>query len=574
MKKKTFFIFFVMLSLFGKEAMAQLPATSSSTNPKWYYIQVTGDGDRANRVFTAEETCVSGRSLNADLLDQQLWRFELSGGNYVIVNKAEGKKLDIYYDGVRGINHAILSDSPSTLWKLEVMTSNPGYNITATVPPSEKTSAIYAHQANTGGSRNYVIMFETSTWKSGLNSTFNFVEYYEEGEAPDFYPQVSTADSPLWYYIQGKGEGDRANRVYTVEEDMVYGRAFTVSEELSELDKQLWRFERSGDSYVIINKATGKKLDVAYNDARSITVAAVNDVASTGWLLEESATEGYFNIKATTPLADRPTYVYSHQANNYDSRNYAVMLETSGWKSDASSLFKFIYCEYPVPEISTSGKEVWYSIVSQKPGFESRVITDVTDQNLSNVKLSLDAFVSGDYTQQWKIVEMSNSEVQFVNRATGNMIQTEAEFNSYFYALSAPFNSNANGWTMQYLGSSQYEMNGFNTAGSQVHMNAASDDAEADIYLTGNNRDSGFAWTFQRVVDTASARAEQVVTGIDNEQPVTYRIGVNERKIYVYGADNYTVRNISGVTMNPSAELPVGVYLVTIDGKTTKILVK
>lgn len=570
MKKKILFVFSVMLFLFAKELNAQLPEVSTSSFPKWYFIQVKGSGDRVNRVFTAEENAVSGRYSNPDLLDQQLWRFEESAGDYVVINKATGKKLDIYYDAVREINHAVLRNIPATTWKIEDMSSGTGYNLTATSVPQENPNAMYAHQANTGGNRDYVVMFETSTWKNALNSEFSFILY------DDFYPTESTEENPVWYYIQVQGQSDRADYVFTVEGEQVFGRPLSKSEDFNDIDSQLWRFEKQGDSYIIINKGNNKKLDIAYNSEKDINIGILVDEPSTTWGWEKSVTPGYFNIKIENPLSGRETYIYAHQASNYLSRNFAIIFERVAWKNDINSKFRFLVCEYPTPEISTSDNEVWYNILSKKKGYDSKAITDITQQNEVNRKFSLEDLYEEDYNQQWKIISLSNGEVQFLNRGTNNMIQKEASYNAYYYALAAPYSETASGWAMNYLGDYQYEMFGLNGEGVTVHMNAASDHKDADTYFEGNNRDSGFAWYFKKISSTQQLpqqRATTVTTRIDHK-PVDIRIFVVERKIIVEGADDYIVRNISGMQVNQSLELPVGIYLVTVSGKTTKILVQ
>lgn len=578
MRKKDLFILTVLLFLFSKGMMAQLPEISSSAFPRWYFIQVTGDGDRVNRVFTAGEAAVSGQNLDSELLDEQLWRFEKSGDNYVIVNKAYEKKLDIIFDATRNINHALLSNSPSSLWKLEAMSSGSGYNIVAQTPPSEKTNALYAHQANAPGNRNYVIMFETSTWKNAANSEFNFIPF----ETPeDSYPMTSSSENPYWYYIQVKGsDSERFDRVYTVDNDQVYGRALSAATSLEELDKQLWRFENLGSSIAIINKATGKKLDITYDTDKKINVGLISDDPSTNWILEESATSNYYNIKAETPFAGRTNYIYSHQANNYGSRNYVVMFETSSYKANANSLYKFVYCDYTIPQTSIGGNEYWYTILSKKSGFTSHCITDVTGENLSDIKFKVSELEKGNYNQQWKIVDVNETEKQFINRATGNVIQTETVYNCFYYAQPGTYSNDINGWIMNYIGDGQYELSGYDQNGVRIYMNATSGTAETDTYIDDSSRDSGFAWEFKKVKNIPLNTVQQIVisapTGLDSslEQFKDISIYVSNHKVYVDGADQFTVRNIYGTMMDCKSELPVGIYLVTVNGKTTKILVK
>jgi hypothetical protein len=165
----------------------------------------------------------------------------------------------------------------------------------------------------------------------------------------DKLPTVSTSSNPIWYYIQTQGGSDnRANLVFMADNDgvRIFGKTILTSGSASEIDKQLWRFEQSGSNYTIINKSTGKKLTTSYNSSKGISVTALSTSSSTTWQFESSI-DNYFNIKASAaPSGGNASAVYTHQANNYDSRNYVIMLESASYNNTENARFRFIL--YPV----------------------------------------------------------------------------------------------------------------------------------------------------------------------------------------------------------------------------------
>jgi hypothetical protein len=62
-------------------------------------------------------------------------------------------------------------------------------------------------------------------------------------------------------------------------------------------------------------------------------------------------------------------------------------------------------------------------------------------------------------------------------------------------------------------------------------------------------------------------------TKIDDLLPNHTLIYVKDKQIVVEGTDDYVVRTIQGVSVGRNRPLPVGIYLVTVNGKTTKVLV-
>jgi hypothetical protein len=320
----------------------------------------------------------------------------------------------------------------------------------------------------------------------------------------------------------------------------------------------------------------------------------LNATSSTTWKFESSI-DNYFNLKASAaPSGGNTAAVYTHQANNYDSRNYVIMLESSSYNNTENSRFRFVLYQSSVTEpdpepdpdpdpdfdfsveLSNNNKTVWYSIASANPNYRNKVITDMVAGGNTNIKFSIETLSPDNEYQQWKVVkkntDANDTRVNFVNRATGRVINTNSVFKTPFYYVQFTTNQNeSNGWQLNYLGDGQFEISGLENDGSTRFLNAASKNAsQSDYYIEGLSKETGFAWQFIK-------RTPQLLayTGIEELAPDNRTlIYVRDRQIIVEGTDKYTVRTIQGMLVErQKSQLPVGIYLVTVNGKTTKVLV-
>ncbi|MDR1526505.1 MAG: RICIN domain-containing protein [Dysgonamonadaceae bacterium] len=381
-------------------------------------------------------------------------------------------------------------------------------------------------------------------------------------------PITSTAADPIWYYIQVQGENERADRVFTVVGTQVYGRAISMASP-SEIDNQLWRFEQSGDSYIIFNRATGKKLDVTYNSSKSITVGALSDHPVTRWQWSKSG--DWYNIKATVaPTGGDASKIYAHQANNWDNRNYAIMFENSGYNGTPNSRFRFILYEDFTIEISLDDHPVWYFITSAKPEYVDKGITDVVDDNMSE-SFALSNIVANNDRQLWKAVRKSNvsgdKRIHFINKATGNIIQTQSVYSEgYRFTQSTDQPEQSNGWLTRYLGGKQFEIYGTENDGVTRYLNASNrGQSQPDWLLDENTKDTGFAWILKKA---------DVFSAIHPLPTEHLRIYSREKQIIVEGSNDYVIRNLQGIEMKRNTRLSTGIYLVTVNNQTSKIVVK
>jgi hypothetical protein len=383
-------------------------------------------------------------------------------------------------------------------------------------------------------------------------------------------PQVSTASQPEWYYIQVQGESDgRTDRVFTVEGTSVFGRTMVVEPASPDLDKQLWRFEQSGSNYLIFNKANEKKLGITYNASKDISVGNLSDSPATQWQLEKNG--DYYNIKATVvPSGGDALKVYAHQANNYGNRNFVIMFEESNYNNTANSKFHFVSSKDYSIALSTDEKPVWYFITSAQPEHLNKGITDIVDQAHPHIKFAIETIDVNNDSQQWKVVKKSNAitdeRVQFINRATGHIIQTASILNnSFHYIQYTDQTDGSNGWNTNHIGSGQFEVYATENDGIVRYLNLAAQSQQQPDFLGEDTKDTGFAWLFTTVGDNTGLKAQT------SDQPHIY---VKDKRIVVAGSDDYVIRNIQGISVAQSVDLSAGVYLVTVREKIYKIIVK
>lgn len=383
-------------------------------------------------------------------------------------------------------------------------------------------------------------------------------------------PVASTAENPVWYYIQVIGESDRAGLVFTEQTNKVFGQSKIISLVESEIASQLWRFEEEAGKYTIINQSSGNKMSLGYDAGKSIRIATITDTPVTQWQFTRNG-RGY-NIKATANISQGSTAnIYAHQANDYGSRNYVIMFESSQYMSVDNSRFQFIEYVDDLIEYSTEDKEVWYYITSANPEYQGKYMTDVVTAGLPFIRFSLEDKEADNPYQHWKVVKKNpgatDQKVHFINRATQNVIQTKSVENSYYkYTQATTDPTDDNGWTMTYLGQSQYELAGEETDGVYRHLCASDATKQPEFYDQSNTLNTSFAWRFEKQ-DTGSG-----LPSISTNDLI--RVYAKDRFVIVEGSDKYRIYTIQGMEVNQNIQLPLGVYLVTVEGKVVKLFVQ
>jgi hypothetical protein len=371
-------------------------------------------------------------------------------------------------------------------------------------------------------------------------------------------PEISTAGNPVWYFIQVVGEGSsRENRVFDVQGNYVYGASLNKTS-----DAQLFRFEKNGNNYIIISKPTGKKINVGLNGGEEAFV-----LSETGLEFKLNPLAAYYyDIEATqSAVGGDASKKWAHQANSNSS--YKIILVNTTWSSGLNSQFSFIPYEALNLEYSTAEKSVWYAINSAKTNSTDECITDIS----FNIKIAVDGFVENNENQLWKLVQ-NGSKVNFVNKATGKTIQNRSDVSEsnkmYNYTqLTETLAGNA-GWTLNHIRAGQFSISGLEEDNITRYLNAAEEGVAPETFDSNAIINSGFAWKFKKINTTYTA-----IPTIGKEDKDFLIYSVN-RRIVVEGAKDYTIRTIHGTPVNKNTELPVGIYLVTVNGKTSKLLVK
>jgi hypothetical protein len=373
--------------------------------------------------------------------------------------------------------------------------------------------------------------------------------------------EPSDATDPEWYFIQVRGTGDNAGKVVTEINGKVSGQPMET--ELAAKAKQLWRMElvpnASAVQYEVINKCSGKKLDVLYDADLNERIAVAGETPSTVWTIQQ-VSGNYYSLRIVTqPSGGIDRTIYLTQGG--DALNSALYFAKAA-SNDAQ--FQFISINTPI--ISSDDETVWMGIQSAQSDLSGKYLTEV--ETAGEIQLSMQAqnLTIDSHRQQWKIVSNPDSEgsVNFVNRATGHLISSTPLCDIYDYAQYAAA-ENA-GWTIDELGNNQYEVRTGNL-NTGKYWYAATDGKAPANYVAGASLNTGFAWKFR-------LKDDDVIDAIYTPEYDNIRVYAKNRRIYVEGADQYRVYTVYGTNVNGNSELPVGIYLVTVKNKTTKVLVK
>lgn len=384
-------------------------------------------------------------------------------------------------------------------------------------------------------------------------------------------PKTSTAEDPIWYFIHLKGSDEkRFGRVLKLTGTYIYGDYLLNLTSTLNRNAALWRFEKHGNNYTIINRRTNQSLDITkapteIEDDLNIATLAANP--SVSWSIVTAG--NYFQIKSSSG-------VYLHQTNDGGNRNFVIMtLDDDEWAFSDDSYFQFLeYKSDNALQISDDKESHWYRIVSGNPNFKNKCITDISAGLSEKIKFELKDSVKDNTYQQWKLIKPINTSTgttYFVNKATGNIIVPEYDFNGFYNAQSATTTDNKLGWTLGYLASNQYIVSGFNEAGVKGYLNVASSLLEP-TYLSDNIFNSSYSWAFEKLY---SGPETSILYPDADNFPDHIKVYTIDKRIIVEGTDNYLISHISGTRISNDQYLATGVYLVTIEGqKTIAILVK
>jgi hypothetical protein len=372
---------------------------------------------------------------------------------------------------------------------------------------------------------------------------------------------ASTEANPQWFYIQVKGTGiTTKDKVLTDVNGQVQGIALDATS-LEALNKQLWRFEAQSSGYFVINKASGKRLTVAV-DANGVRTAALSDDATTRWSFVLSTTSGYKYVKLLTePQEGTAGEIYLSQIK---TSPYSYKLVSQAERSTDNEVFRFVLSEFPV--LSSDNTTLWMTIQNPKTG---KYLTDaVTSAPGKNFIL---AASDGSQAQQWKMINKGAGKADFVNRATGNIISTSTTLNKYYYVGYATDPAESDGWQYSLISgaTNQYAIYSTNVYGVDSYWNATTDGQPADRYGSGSAANTTYAWQFTWVEEVKNTTAINPPAVADK-----FRAYAQDGYIHVPNCKDYRITTLYGTPVRKNIQLPAGLYIVTADGKSVKVLVK
>lgn len=382
-------------------------------------------------------------------------------------------------------------------------------------------------------------------------------------------PQASTADAPVWYYIQVLGDGDRTGRVMTEEDGGdVHGRALVDSDDRTETAPQQWRVETDGDGYRFVNRRSGRYLNVRHDGDRAIGVATTTAAfAATFRLSTAPAGDGsYFNIAATrTPDGVSSSEVYLHQANAGGARDYVIMMVGTGYSGSENSAFRFVEFEDHALGYSDAETTRWYRIRSAKSALAGQCLqqADRATAAADGVPFFFAEERAAAPEQEWKLVRNDDGTTALINRATGDAIRPETTPRGLLNIVqSAIVADSGTGWTLTYIGAGQYVLSGTESDGIARYWNAADESALPDAFTPSDgHQDSGFAFRFELADETPTS-----VGGAARTENLPLKVSVENGRISVEGHAVFTIHSTSGLRMNRAGRLPAGIYIVSTGG--------
>ncbi|GHT01276.1 hypothetical protein AGMMS49525_01560 [Bacteroidia bacterium] len=220
-------------------------------------------------------------------------------------------------------------------------------------------------------------------------------------------------------------------------------------------------------------------------------------------------------------------------------------------------------------EYSTEKKTVWYNLVSGKTGTANLAMQDNTSITLAapaNYALSVEP-LNNDATQQWKLTKNASGTVTVTNRATNNAISTTSVYDEPYNLTQLTAVAEHAGHLLTDIGGGQYTLSAVEDDGIKRYLSLSEEGKDPEEFIIDKLTDSGFAWTFVKVIDTG---INKQTPSSDNQLVVT----VKDRVISVENATDWRIFSVDGKSIGKGTPLAPGVYLVTANGVTTKVLVK
>lgn len=374
-------------------------------------------------------------------------------------------------------------------------------------------------------------------------------------------PEAGKDGKIKWYFLQTLATGERSGRVFTVQGDFVFDYPQADYSDYETLARQLWCFEtEDGEWYTITNRYDGRKLGVGMGIHGE--ALAMYDEPQAKFRLRDVS--GNPSLESDMPAPGGGSIYLYPQATN-STYNFVVWLVRESNSYAAESQLSLIeYNDTFAPQDSET--VTWYNITTAEAGAGGELIADNTSAVDANYKFTVEKKESSDQSAQWRFVATQPGKISIVNRATGNSISTTLSAEGRYNIPAADGKTVVpTTWNILPVSEQEYVIASIGTDNVQRMLNAQTLGEEPAELADGSFAGTSVAWTFT-LADTQVGIGQAAVSQ-------SGKLTVENGRITAPDGAKVTVATPDGIVLPASSRLAPGIYLVTVNGKTTKILV-
>lgn len=375
-------------------------------------------------------------------------------------------------------------------------------------------------------------------------------------------PETSQDGKVTWYFLKTACTDERAGNVFTAVDGFVFNKPQASYDDYDTMARQLWCFEVDDEGwYTITNRYDGRKLGVAMGIHGE--ALALFDEPQAKFKLRELDSGTGFQSSMPAPGGGS---IFLYPAATNASWDWVVWLvRESNSYNDESAVTFIKYEDSYAPQNSET--VTWYNIMSAEDGGGTAMITDNTSVVDAQYRFTVSAKDPGDKSAQWRIVESQPGKSSIINRATGNSISTNLEADGRYNLPEADAKTVVpTTWNILPVSEGEYAFASTGTDNMKRLLSSQTIGSDAVELPSGSLANTAFAWKFSQ------AESE---TGIDNAAAASKgTFSVEDGRIVAPEGAKVRVITPEGIVIPRSARLSHGIYIVTVNGVTTKISVK
>ena len=346
-----------------------------------------------------------------------------------------------------------------------------------------------------------------------------------------------------------------------MEDDEVWGMPKADYSDYESLAKQLWSFvTEDGEWYTIYNRYDGRKLGVGMG-SQGECIMLMDEMQAK---FKIRALEDGIALESSIPApGGGEIFRWPSLAGSGSSHSIWLVRESNADRSES----KIILTEYTDAYVPQNNETVtWYNITTAEDGADGEIITDNTSVVDAQYKFTVEKKDPSDQNAQWRFVETEPGNVSIVNRATGNSISTTLTAQDRYTVPTADDKSVvATCWNLLPVSETQYAIASVGSDNIQRMLNAQVLGNDPNAFPEDLLSGTSYAWTFV-----------QADTEVGLENSVTQQgdgVRVEDGRVIAPEGAKVSVFTPEGVEMPADSKLMPGIYIVTVNGKATKILV-